>query len=236
VGRQDRRTHRGPFGATTLLARLLLYWYTVRYLRMSQILWRLWYRIYKPTIDRRNLPQARERYAYWQTYVIRDRSLLSPQRVRFMNLEADISSANIWNDGGKSKLWLYNLHYFYDLEALDAAARVDWHRVLIERWVSENPPSVGNGWEPYPTSLRVVNWIKWLASGNAPTPLMQQSLATQVRWLEKKLEFHILGNHLLANAKALCFAGFIFFRARGRSLVGARGEDSAGSIKRTDPV
>ena len=211
MGRQDRRTHRGPLGATTLLARLLVYWHTVRYLRISQILWRLWYRIYNPTIDCRNPPQARERYAYWQTHVTRDYSLLSPQRVRFLNVEADISSENIWNDWGKSKLWLYNLHYFDDLNAINAVVRVDWHRVLIERWVSENPPGVGNGWEPYPTSLRVVNWIKWLASGNAPTPLMQQSLATQVRWLEKKLEFHILGNHLLANAKALCFAGLYFF-------------------------
>jgi hypothetical protein len=24
----------------------------------------------------------------------------------------------------------------------------------------------GVGWEPYPTSLRIVNWIKWPFSGN----------------------------------------------------------------------
>lgn len=39
---------------------------------------------------------------------------------------------------------------------------------------------------------------------------MRQSLAVQARWLSKNLEFHILGNHLLANAKALCFAGMYF--------------------------
>ena len=30
------------------------------------------------------------------------------------------------------------------------------------------------------------------------------SLAVQLRWLARRLEYHLLGNHLLANAKALC--------------------------------
>ncbi|WP_386117862.1 heparinase II/III family protein [Thiohalocapsa marina] len=36
------------------------------------------------------------------------------------------------------------------------------------------------------------------------------SLATQARWLRKRLEHHLLGNHLFANAKALIFAGAFF--------------------------
>lgn len=35
-------------------------------------------------------------------------------------------------------------------------------QALIERWIAENPVGKGNGWEPYPISLRVVNWIKWM--------------------------------------------------------------------------
>jgi uncharacterized heparinase superfamily protein len=37
-----------------------------------------------------------------------------------------------------------------------------------------------------------------------------QSLATQTRWLCKRLEVHLLGNHLFANAKALVFGGLFF--------------------------
>nr|WP_286206695.1 alginate lyase family protein [Thauera linaloolentis] len=37
-----------------------------------------------------------------------------------------------------------------------------------------------------------------------------QSLAVQARWLTKRLEIHLLGNHLFANAKALVFAGLFF--------------------------
>jgi len=32
---------------------------------------------------------------------------------------------------------------------------------LIQRWIEENPPVAGNGWESYPLSLRIVNWVKW---------------------------------------------------------------------------
>jgi uncharacterized heparinase superfamily protein len=37
-----------------------------------------------------------------------------------------------------------------------------------------------------------------------------QSLAVQTRWLADRLEWHLLGNHLLANAKALVVAGLFF--------------------------
>jgi uncharacterized heparinase superfamily protein len=115
-----------------------------------------------------------------------------------------------WDDLALEKLWRYNLHYFDDLNAQDAIARAGWQRALLLRWVRENPPAVGTGWEPYPTSLRIVNWIKWALNGNALPPECVQSLAVQARWLSRRLEIHLLGNHLFANAKALVFAGLFF--------------------------
>jgi len=38
-----------------------------------------------------------------------------------------------------------------------------------------------------------------------------RSLAVQTRYLLKKPEYHLLGNHLFANAKALIFAGLFFY-------------------------
>jgi uncharacterized heparinase superfamily protein len=108
------------------------------------------------------------------------------------------------------KLWLYNLHYFDDLNAAGAAERRNWHRVLINRWIAENPPGYGNGWEPYPLSLRIVNWIQWARAGNSLEPAWLHSLAVQTRYLARRLEHHLLGNHLFANAKALIYAGLFF--------------------------
>ena len=131
-------------------------------------------------------------------------------RFVFLNEEGKLSGPDSWNDPARGKLWLYNLHYFDDLNAVGASERLDWHRALIQRWVVENPPTKGNGWEPYPLSLRIVNWVKWGLQGNAMEPDWLDSLAVQVRFLRKRLEVHLLGNHLFANAKALVFAGLYF--------------------------
>ena len=118
--------------------------------------------------------------------------------------------AGDWNHPAWPKLWLYNLHYFDDLAASDASQRRDWHRALMRRWQAENPPHAGNGWEPYPTSLRIVNWIQWALAGNALDGILLDSLAAQCDCLRQRLEIHLLGNHLWANAKALVFAGSFF--------------------------
>jgi uncharacterized heparinase superfamily protein len=136
--------------------------------------------------------------------------MLGPTQFRFLNQTHTLPVKDGWNDGAIEKLWLYNLHYFDDLNASLSEERIEWHRDLIGRWLLENPPSLGNGWEPYPTSLRIVNWVKWLAMGNAAVPGMLESLALQTGWLAKRLEWHLLGNHLFANAKALVFAGLFF--------------------------
>lgn len=140
----------------------------------------------------------------------RRQTQLSSQRFRFLNVERELTSAADWNNPAWEKLWLYNLHYFDDLNAEYAESRVPWHVALIERWVLENPPAHGNGWEAYPLSLRIVNWIKWALVGNELPMEAVHSLAVQCRHLHKHLEYHLLGNHLFANAKALVFGGLFF--------------------------
>jgi uncharacterized heparinase superfamily protein len=164
--------------------------------------------------------------------------MLAPDRFRFLNREFPLEWPEGWNDGEKEKLWLYNLHYFDDLVAADAPTRRDLHHDLISRWVAENPPGQGNGWEPYPISLRIVNWVKWaladrdrLRGPKVPVPLSPdalQSLALQARFLRQRLEYHLLGNHLWANAKALVFAGLFFqgaeadgWLSRGLKILGS---------------
>ena len=117
-----------------------------------------------------------------------------------------------WNghDNLVSKLWRYNQHYFDDLNAIGSLQRKAWHNQLLQHWINENMVGKGVGWEPYPTSLRIVNWIKWQFSGNTLSDHFIYSLALQTRWLNKRIEWHILGNHLFSNAKALVFSGLFF--------------------------
>jgi uncharacterized heparinase superfamily protein len=142
--------------------------------------------------------------------------MIGPLSFDFLNEVRDLDGPDDWNNPDWPKLWLYNLHYFDDLVSDDASDRELWHRSLIERWIVENPPARGVGWEPYPTSLRIVNWVKWDLSGQKLTQGAMDSLATQAEWLSRRLEHHLLGNHLFANAKALLFAGCFFDTERSR--------------------
>lgn len=136
--------------------------------------------------------------------------MLSPVRFCFLNAEHEIATSADWNLASLPKLWLYNLHYFDDLNANDAMNRTDWHHELIDRWIAENPLGFGTGWEPYPLSIRIINWIKWALAGNVLDEPKRQSLAVQIRFLTRRLERHLLGNHLFSNAKALIFGGLFF--------------------------
>lgn len=187
-----------------------LYFHTVRHLRPGQIIGRLRHKLRSPRPGLQPPPPRRTLNGCWAQPCERAVSMRGLHTVVFLNEQREIVGREAWNDPSAEKLWLYNLHYFDDLNAQGADERRAWHAALIERWIDENPPCGGNGWEPYPSSLRIVNWIKYALRGNELPPSALASLAIQVRCLAERLEYHLLGNHLLANAKALVFAGLFF--------------------------
>ena len=174
-----------------------------------QVYGRAWFRIATPRPDLRPAPAERPRSGQWVAACGRTPSLVGPSRFRLLNEERDLDETG-WDRPDVAKLWRYNLHYFDDLTATNWGTRAPWHATMLARWVGENPPGTGSGWEPYPTSLRIVNWIKWSFAGNILSEPCRHSLAVQARWLAGRLEWHLLGNHLFANAKALVFAGLYF--------------------------
>lgn len=190
--------------------RLGLYFQTVRHLKFSQILGRVWFKLKRVKPDLRHAPVLRPIINPWVLCSQNPSSMLGPLSFCFLNEQHDLQSAYDWNNPAYKKLWLYNLHYFADLNAQDFPQRAQWHQDLIQRWINDNPPGLGNGWEPYPLSLRIVHWIKWSLQGGKLSALALNSLAVQIRFLAAKLETHLLGNHLLTNGKALFFAGLFF--------------------------
>lgn len=190
---------------------------TARYLRPVQVYRRVWLGLYKPQMDMSPAPTNRAVGSDWQPVAQKLSSLGKDFKFRFLNEEHQVSSAEDWNNPQWEKLWLYNLHYFDDLTSATADQRKDLHEQLIERWIADNSPGQGNGWEPYPLSLRIVNWIKWSLAGNELSDKAVQSLAVQTRYLRQRLEYHLLGNHLFANAKALVFAGLFFLGDEAQS-------------------
>jgi uncharacterized heparinase superfamily protein len=198
------------------------YWRTLQHLKPEQVVGRLRFKLQRPRPDLRPAPPRRHWAGPWVLPARREPSLVGPTRFRLLQAEHELADIG-WDAPRIELLWRYNQHYFDDLNAQDAAQRGAWHRALLQRWIVGNPPAAGTGWAPYPVSLRIVNWIKWFTGGAAPEPAWLHSLAVQARWLTQRLEWHLLGNHLFANAKALVFAGLFFDGAEAQGWL-ARGQ------------
>ena len=115
-----------------------------------------------------------------------------------------------WDSDTVSKLWRYNLHYF---DFLSQANIIDKHQEvtkILDNWIDENKFGKGTGWEPYPTSLRIINLIKWHLKTSGLSDKALSSLWNQTRWLAARPEYHLLGNHLFINAKSLFFSCAFF--------------------------
>lgn len=189
------------------LRKLLRLFHTVRHLKAEQLTYRLYYKFAKVGLTSRKDYRQRTWPAAWSSPGLLPSSIIAPDRFKFLGEQGDLNDKDSWNDPRRSKLWLYNLHYLNDLNAVDAEPRHDELKYLINRWIAENPPVKGNGWEPYPLSLRIVNLVKWFSRQDRVEPVWLNSLGLQAQALCKQLEFHIQGSHLLANANALVFAG-----------------------------
>jgi uncharacterized heparinase superfamily protein len=198
------RSLRGDIGTLTQIRRFMS---TIRHLRPSQIVDRIQRRLRPPRLDDRPDPWLRSPIGPWVSPAARGSTMTGPDVFSIFGQSARMAGPEAWNDPDRDKLWLYHCHYFEDLLASGAENRGEWHRALIGRWIRENPPGHGNGWEPYPLSLRISNWLMWSYDGNRLDPSWQHSLVLQVRWLRQSLEWHLQANHLLANAKALVLAG-----------------------------
>lgn len=144
---------------------------------------------------------------------------------RFLNIEIQFEPKIDWHIPRASKLWIYNLHYFayaIDLGVVyQATARAEFYshfKNLVLDWINNNPLGYGDGWEPYPISLRSVNWIftynllrKVIHEDSVFEQIFLKSIFKQLLFLEQNLEYRLGGeNHLIKNAKALVIAGLFF--------------------------
>lgn len=169
---------------------------TVRYLKFRQIWYQVWRRVQRaieshPKCGDGELPEF-----------------------TFLNLAAKPKG---WNDTSLDMLWRYNLHYFDWITggSINSPTPTQDSNLILQ-WIAENPKGSIPGWDPYPTSLRIVNWVKYL-NNNPELPTSQRlcienSLRDQLYWLSHHVEWHIMANHLMANLKALIIGNKWFGR------------------------
>lgn len=193
-----------------MLNKLVRLYQTVKYLKAKQIISRLYnvlpriiseVHVYPPIID--------EQSTY--NFITRNRLTINFDQFTFLNKTYSLKVVG-WDEKSISKLWRYNLHYFdYLVNSVNSDNQIDSQKRIVENWIDNNPFGQGTAWEPYPTSLRIINWIKWHWICGGLSEKAKLSLWNQIRWLADRPEYHLMGNHLFINAKALLFA-CAFFR------------------------
>lgn len=196
------------------MRKLLLYFHTVRYLKIEQIYYRCYYAI-------------RSRYRKFVGFRYSNKIINNPSQgltlqesisattgvyakdftFNFLNLSHTFREEIDWNYAGHQKLWTYNLNYFEFLHQNSFSKEQGLY--LINDFI-KNFDVLKDGLEPYPISLRVIHWVKFLTYHSVKNELIDQSLYNQLWQLVDKREFHILGNHLLENGFGLLFGAYYF--------------------------
>jgi hypothetical protein len=194
--------------------KVLLFINTVKYLKWQQVYFRLVRKFIKPKVTDKFNGSIPKRSAAWETLKLYEEKIDLHLNVSFLNQSKQLDLPADWNNEDFSKLWVYNLHYFEDLLSDNADKKSKFHLQLLSTWVDQNPLGYGNGWEPYPMSLRIVNILKAWLGGLEIDEKLFKSVHSQVSYLSSDLEKHLLGNHYFVNLKALLFGGIIFGNLR----------------------
>jgi len=205
-----------------------LYYHTLKHLKVKQIQYRLYYACRKRWRRitgfqyqlPKNVPEVRE--LQLAPSIVNHTSFYPENTFSFLNLQKQFGNHIDWNFKDYGKLWTYNLTYFEYLhqENMDAETGLQLIRNFIE-----NINNIKDGLEPFPISLRLINWIKFLVQHKIQDAEIDRSIYFQTQMLLDQLEYHLLGNHLLENGFALLFLE-CYFSGGSRLPLAPKGESA----------
>ena len=183
---------------------------TVKYLKHKQVYYRLYYflrnRFFNREARKKQLPMINS--IKWESKINFSVSYLPKTKTfTFLNISHNFLNQIDWNYKGYGKLWTYNLNYFDFLNQKEISREVG---ICIINDFIDNDKVLRDGKEPYPNSLRGINWVKFLSKNNVKDSRINKKLYQHYYTLLKNLEYHLLGNHLLENAFSLLFGAYYF--------------------------
>jgi hypothetical protein len=183
--------------------------HTLRYLKARQVFYQVFYRARNVL----GVKAARVSNTDPVSFVLKlDESIPSQKsyfgnHFTFLNQSKSFGDGIDWNWGGNGKLWVYNLNYFDYLHQEGLTAN-DGSKLMLQYCKEITDDSVGL--DPYPISLRGINWIKFLCFHKIACKHCDRILHHHYCQLTRSIEYHLMGNHLLENGFSLLFASFYF--------------------------
>ena len=126
----------------------------------------------------------------------------------FLNLHRSFSKLGLdWSFTKYGILWAYNLNYFDWLNQSNLTKEKGLE--LLKNYYSNDGKKNPIILHPYPTSLRIINVAKFIAKHNIFSLELYSELVSDIRFISERLEYHLLGNHLLENGFALYIGGLM---------------------------
>lgn len=183
---------------------------TIRFLKLRQVYFRLFYFVRNRWFSVKNFKEfhrSTEQLNWGSCEILYEKYFLENGKFQFLNLQHRFNNPIDWNFDAFGKLWTYNLNYFDFLHQENITKEKGLE--LIRDYISQEN-GLKDGLEPYPISLRGINWIKFLSKNNISDPEIDQILFKHYQMLLNNLEYHLLGNHLLENGFALFFGAYYF--------------------------
>lgn len=190
-------------------SKLILLVHTLKYLRFRQIYYQLYYRIRNRFFRRAYTKPLQTEVVplQWKNTILYTDSYKNGLTFDFLHISHSFTAEIDWNHNAFGKLWTYNLNYFDFLN--QSAMTLEEGVALIQDYIKEDSV-LNDGKEPYPISLRGINWVKFLSNHSISNPEINQTLYNHYYTLFKNLEYHLLGNHLLENGFSLFFGAHYF--------------------------
>jgi hypothetical protein len=184
--------------------------YTILNLKAIQVYYRLYYffrnRFFRYNVKKKIINDFNP--ILWKNRIDYDNSYFKKKNsFTFLNISHSFSDKINWNFKQFGKLWTYNLNYFDFLNQKNISKETGLQ--LIQDFI-KNDSFLKDGKEPYPISLRGINWVKFLSNNQVKDELIDNTLYFHYCILFKNLEYHLLGNHLLENAFSLLFGAYYF--------------------------
>jgi len=185
----------------------LLYYNTLKHVKPTQLYHQVYYRLKNRFFKKsyQGKPGQVVKLSL-KPGILYPNSFSGNKKFSFLNLEKSFSNIE-WNFSEFGKLWTYNLNYFEFLNQEKITREQGLE--LIQDYISKKE-ILKDGLEPYPTSLRGINWIKFLAKNNIEDQEINEFLYADYLRLMDNMEYHLLANHLLENGFSLLFGAYYF--------------------------
>lgn len=217
------------------LKKLLKMLYTLRYYRKSQLAWYLYYRARKLlplsfwftpkipsslTTDKKKMEKLKKFTKIWaessSRYLIDAQKIFSSQ-FEYAGENCSIDYFHTSKQDNLSPLGKYGLHSFEPLWRLCLSyyhtnnnSIEELIKDCIVNWTKNNPPGTPLSWDPYPISFRIRYTLSACAMWGWNDPQILESVWTQIQYLYRSLEFHLLGNHIIQNLCGLLVGVEVF--------------------------